>query len=397
MLNDTNDDVAAAFLAELQRSFASNDGYAVGNLLSVANQRSEEFAFALTEYSDEEIEKWTSSFVAEPYDKFAKQYMMFLASPNTKKLEQFSSAFSLFTAVFKDEWQTLIVQTLCRQLYTVVAEQKQMGTTVEVGNIHVMIQTLLKSIIDDRGESKGDKRGAFLAVANTYFKICEKVNKMHMCKNILDQIIRQMEIPTSLAGRKIVDQLVRQFERLGLPIGQRVAFHYHVGKMEMLYQRFQTADAHLTFSFERCIRDLPHKRLILRNLVIVRMHLGRLPSRRLLEKYEIQPVLGELARCVRQPHFSGYEAALSRDRTLLFRWGCYSLLKDRFSLLMYRNLVFKVASLAETTQVPLDFVVTAAHFSGAIDATMTTVEGMAVALIDEGLIKGYLLHGRQLL
>ena len=165
-------------------------------------------------------------------------------------------------------------------------------------------------------------------------------------------------------------------------MAQRVTYQYYFGRGRVFTGDVATAEDRLGFAFEQCHRDCRlNKRCILVYLVPARMLRGRLPSVRLLQKYNLPQYL-DLREAVRQGNLSAFQRTMDAHQggcpvvapspptgltppppAFFIRTGVYMAL-ERLRTVVTRNLFQKVhaAHVAMTRYAALHG---AAHASGA--------------------------------
>lgn len=159
----------------------------------------------------------------------------------------------------------------------------------------------------------------------------------------------------------------------------------------MNYVLWFSADEHLTYAFEHCHKQSKkNKRLILTYLVPVKMLLGYMPKRSLLEKYNLME-FWELVEAVKTGDLRRLESIMAKHETFFIGAGIY-LIVEKLKLLAYRNLFKKVYLAMNTHQIPVQSLLTALQMHGVQGIDMDETECLVANLIFEGKMKGYISH-----
>lgn len=198
------------------------------------------------------------------------------------------------------------------------------------------------------------------------------------------------------------------------PKSQQVEYRFYLGKFYWLKSQLKNAYLHLYWSWNNCYTDSPNKRLILKHLVAVSLLLGIVPTRELLQQFNLDEVYGELVIALKNGHHTRFYAALEHYRDWFIDRDLYVLLKSRAFTLLNRGALRLIYDWSVSQQNPaidygtvargLDFatrhggyaqqvMVPQAMAAGGAEKpglTSTQVEAILVALIDQGFIKGKL-------
>jgi hypothetical protein len=225
---------------------------------------------------------------------------------------------------------------------------------------------------DNRAALEDSKKWGMLNLVNQLFKIYFKINKLHLCKPLI----------------RAIDSLPIK-DRFS--VSQLVTYRFYVGRKAMFDSDFKAAEEYLSFAFQRChARAKKNKRLILIYLLPVKMLLGHMPKRELLEKYDLLQFV-EVARAVSSGNLSLLNEALERNEAFFIRCGIYLIL-EKLKVITYRNLIKKVSLILKTHQLPISAFTAAFHWMGEQDVDDDEMQCILANLIYEDKIKGYISY-----
>lgn len=137
-------------------------------------------------------------------------------------------------------------------------------------------------------------------------------------------------------------------------MAHRVMFSYYVGRKAMFDAEYHKAEENLSFAFEHCLAaSQKNKRAILVYLVPVKLLLGKLPTARLLAKYQLEQ-FSQVTEAVRTGNLLLLREALATHQAYFVQCGIYLIL-EKLRVIAYRNLFKKVYSiLGGQSQIKLD-------------------------------------------
>lgn len=229
--------------------------------------------------------------------------------------------------------------------------------------------------LDSKSAEDVTKRWGMLNVVNQLFKIYFKANKLHLAK----PLIRAIE----------ASPLKERY-----PKSQQVTYKYYVGRKHMFDYNFKAAEEYLTFAFEKCHKSSKaNKRSILTYLIPVKMLLGHMPTRQVLEKYDLMQ-FNEVVQAVKQGNLLRLNKALEANEKFFIKAGIYLIL-EKLKIITYRNLFKKVAILMKTHQIPVDAFLIALKMMQVDDVDQDETQCIIANLIYEGKIKGYISYQHQ--
>lgn len=173
-----------------------------------------------------------------------------------------------------------------------------------------------------RSSEEDTKRLGMLNLVNQLFKVYFRINKLHLCK----PLIRAIE---SSAYKE------------SFPLAQQITYKYFVGRKAMFDSDYKTADEYLSYAFNHCHKKFPkNKRLILIYLVPVKMLLGNMPKREMLERYDVLQ-FHELASALKEGNISKFDEIIQRHEKFFIEYGIY-LIVEKLKMYGYRNLFKRV-------------------------------------------------------
>ena len=281
-----------------------------------------------------------------------------------------------------DNWPLPMMYVICLDLrkiatradHQMVSKGAKPGATLEKAAEHMM-SCFRTCALDSKSGEDVTKRWGMLNIVNQLFKIYFRVNKLHLCK----PLIRAIE-SSPLKDR--------------YPTAQQVTYKYYVGRKYMFDNDFKAAETYLSYAFERCHKEsTANKRSILIYLIPVKMLLGTMPKRAVLEKYDLLQ-FGEVVEAVKQGNLLRLNEALEANEKFFIDSGIFLIL-EKLKITTYRNLFKKVALLVKTHQIPIEAFVVALKAMKVEDIDSEETQCILANLIYEGKIKGYISHQHQ--
>lgn len=229
---------------------------------------------------------------------------------------------------------------------------------------------------DTRSTYSNSKRAGMIYVVNQLFKAYFRINKLHLCKPLI----------RALDNANIFDQC---------SLAQRATYNYYLGVKTLFDLRIVEAEKLLDFVFENCHPESRNNiRLTLIFLIPIKMLLGRMPSRKLLEKYELCQ-FDSIKRAVITGRVGDLDKAIEQHSNFLWRYGIY-LIIERLRPIALRNLLKRVAKIANSHLVDLNMILNAVRMvQPEEDVKIEEVHCLLSNLIYEDKVKGYLSIGHQ--
>ncbi|KAI9315045.1 hypothetical protein DFJ73DRAFT_392927 [Zopfochytrium polystomum] len=369
--------VTSQFLADFAGAVASTDGRLLAALLSASVDpvllaaAAGEIAALGPARLARALDGWQ---LPDRYKPVIQRYWAYLSAGDDGLQKAYGAVLSAFMPAFTSVWQISAFRSMCSGLVAIAVEaenyQKAAGLKpdklVEALNDLSRLCALASSERAEIGQRLG-----FLVLTNCCFKICFKV------QSLLSSGLTYLEFPLCDA----------------------VTYHYYLGRLRILQHDFDAADASLSFSWKYCPQVYERqRRKILIYLTVARIIRGRFPTQELLAKYSLDAVFGDLIDPLKAGDFAGYKRALDYRAEWLRRHGCLSIMTHRVKILMFRG-VFRATFLATGggKMCSFEILASACRFAGWDDFTVEDAECIAQSLIDQGLIKGYISHGRKVL
>nr|CAD7461894.1 unnamed protein product [Timema tahoe] len=284
----------------------------------------------------------------------------------------------------KDEnWCLPVMYTVCLDVRLHAIKADKILSTKEHKNKKETLEKAAECLMscfricaaDNRSSEEFTKRWGMLMLVNQMFKVYFRINKLHLCK----PLIRAIE----------AFPMKHMFS-----LSQLVTYRYYVGRKAMFDCDYKSADTYLTFAFEKCHKTcLKNKRMILMYLVPVKMMRGYMPSKRVLEKYDLMQ-FWEVVEAVKQGNLQAFNATMEKHETFFVSYGLFLIL-ERLKVNTYRSLFKTVCQMMKTHQIPIQVLLQALQVMGVSDIDLDETQCIVANLIYEGKIKGYISHQHQ--
>jgi nuclear mRNA export protein PCID2/THP1 len=284
----------------------------------------------------------------------------------------------MLQALKEENWCLPVMYTVCldlRKLAT-TCEAKD-GATNKPGEILEKAAECLMACFrvcaaDNRSTDEETKRLGMLHLVNQLFKVYFKINKLHLCKPLI---------------RAIESSVFKD----SFSLAQRITYKYFVGRKAMFDSDYKSAEEYLSFAFDNCHKRFANnKRQILIYLVPVKMLLGHMPRKEILEKYNVLQ-FHELAAALKEGNVRKFDEVIQRHETFFIESGIY-LIVEKMKIIAYRNLFKRVYLILQTHQIDLQSFVTALNFASGEPIEMDETQCIVANLIYENRIKGYISH-----
>lgn len=224
---------------------------------------------------------------------------------------------------------------------------------------------------DNRSSDAETKKLGMLTLVNQLLKVYFRINKLHLCKPLI---------------RAIDSSPFKQH----FPLAQQITYKFFVGRKAMFDSDYRLANEYLSYAFEKCHRDsFKNKMLILTYLVPVKMLLGFMPSRGVLEKYDLLP-FWDLVLAVKAGNLRGIDKVMEEQEMFFIKSGIY-LIVEKLKIVAYRNLFKKVYQIEGSHLIDIVAFQVALQVAGQdVDADET--QCLVANLIYDGKIKGYISY-----
>lgn len=367
---------------QIRRIWLNQDGDALADLLSLRHNH-----VLIPQIGSESAMTKAMEHLTAPLDDLVLCHLKAVSAMN--KSDPFSmynyqsSAVQCLAKILQmqkeENWMLPVMNTMCLELRlsAISAENSKNNKNLKPGEVLEKCAECLMACFrvcaaDSRSSEEDTKRWGMLALINQLLKVYFRINKLHLCK----PLIRAIE------SSPYKDQFA---------LAQQITYKFFVGRKNMFDSDYKTADEYLTYAFERChIQCKKNKRLILTYLVPVKMLLGYMPKRNLLEKYNLME-FWELTESVRKGDLRSLESVMAKHETFFIDAGIY-LIVEKLKLIAYRNLFKKVYLALNTHQIPVQSLLVALQMYGMDGIDMDETECILANLIYEGKIKGYISY-----
>ncbi|RZC42972.1 PCI domain containing protein [Asbolus verrucosus] len=372
----------AHYLQLVERYWRSQDGAKIANFLSLRHEHA-----AYGNYHVESPEGIVERFLTAPIDELVILHLKCLYAISQNDYLGAYNIQSTLTQTFtkilqsqkEENWSLPIMYVLCLDLRLLaqLAENQRVGVNEKPGEILEKAAECLMGCFrvcaaDNRSAEEDTKRIGMLALVNQLFKVYFRINKLHLCKPLI-RAIESSPFKESFS------------------LSQQITYRYFVGRKAMFDSDYKVADEYLTYAFENCHKlSKKNKTLILIYLVPVKMLLGYIPSKEVLQKYDIVQ-LWDLVQAVCQGNLKAFDEIMEKHETFFIKCGIY-LIVDKLKIIAYRNLFKKVYLILNTHQIPIEALQTALVYLGQNDVDLDETECIVANLIYEGKIKGYISH-----
>lgn len=160
-----------------------------------------------------------------------------------------------------------------------------------------------------------------LNLVNQLFKVYFRINKLDLCK----PLIRAIE---NLAFKD------------SFPLAQQITYRYFIGRIAIFNSSYKSANEHLSYAFNHCQKFPRNTRLILISLVPVKMLLGSMPNRAMLEQFDVLQ-FHDLACAVKGGNISKFDEVVQRHEKFFIKY-CIYLTVIKLKTIVYRNLFKRV-------------------------------------------------------
>lgn len=282
-----------------------------------------------------------------------------------------------------DNWLLKAMNTVCLDLRLLAIQADKHNSSKGFGKSMEALEKAAECLMacfrvcasDNRASNDDTKKWGMMSLVNQLFKVYFGINKLNLCK----PLIRAIE------SSPYKDRFA---------VSQQVTYRYYVGRKAMFDSNYKSAGDYLTYAFERCHRQSKrNKRLILIYLVPIKMILGYMPQRNLLEKYDLLQ-FWELVQGVQSGDVRRLNVAMQHHQKFFVQCGIYLLL-EKLKVIAYRNLFKKVYLLLRTHQIPMEALLCALRMMDIEDVDLAETQCIVANLIYEGKIKGYISHQHQ--
>ncbi|XP_019871609.1 PCI domain-containing protein 2 [Aethina tumida] len=370
------------YLQVIERAWRDQNGEKVASFLSLRHEHS-----SFPSYQQESPEGIVERFLPNPIDELVILHLkcLYYISKNDfmEAYQQQSTMTQVLVKILQaqknENWSLPIMYTICLDLRLMAqqAEKQRSITTNKPGEIlgkaaECLMGCFRVCAADNRSGDQDTKKIGMLALVNQLFKVYFHINKLHLCKPLI-RAIDSSPFKDSFS------------------LSQQITYKYFVGRKAMFDSDYKTADNYLTYAFENCHKSSKrNKRLILIYLVPVKMLLGYIPSKSVLEKYDVVE-FWELVEAVVQGNLKKFDDILYFHRSFFVKYGIY-IIVDKLKIIAYRNLFRKIYLMLNSHQIPVEAFQAALVHLGQTDVDLDETECIVANLIYENKIKGYISH-----
>ncbi|XP_052867079.1 PCI domain-containing protein 2 homolog [Anopheles cruzii] len=371
------------YLNKFMRVWNAQEGQAVACFLSLQNNHVNN-----PNLYKENPEGAVSRQLPTPLDEIVSAHLrtiyQLMRSDPPNYGEAFKHQTSVVQAVVKllqhmkeENWILPIMYVASIDLRLLATKCEQLSKSSKAGEILEKAAESLMSCFrvcagDTRSSDEDTKRLGMLNLVNQLLKVYFRINKLHLCKPLI---------------RAIDSSNFRE----SFSLAQRITYKYFAGRKAMYDSDFKNAEEYLSFAFNQCPRRFTkNKRLILIYLTPVKMLLGYMPRKEVLERYNVLQ-FHDLAAAVREGNVKRFDEAIRRHEMFFINAGIY-LIVEKMKILTYRNLFRKVHMILGTHQIDINAFQTALQVSGVEDVSLDETHCIVANLIYEGRIKGYISY-----
>ncbi|RLN34047.1 hypothetical protein C2845_PM03G33650 [Panicum miliaceum] len=343
------------YLSRVVDAISSSDGAALASLVAVSSAPgSTLLSDALAAFPD------FPRLAGDRFPHVADLLIPLLRAIHSHSLQRFADAYSSFEKAanaFLQEFRNWETPWAMEAMHTVALEirllaekaDRELATTGKNPDKLQAAGSFLMKVFGALAV-KGPKRIGALYVTCQLFKIYFRLGTVNLCRSVIRSI-----------------ETARNFDFEDFPVKDKVTYMYYTGRLEVFNENFLVADQKLTYALMHCNpQSESNLRRILKFLIPVKLSIGVLPKRTLLERYNLLE-RGDL-RLLRQ--------ALDRHED--------------------HHIIQKQKEPAKAHQIKLDIVVKALKWLE-IDMDVDEVECIMACLIYKNLIKGYFAHKSKVL
>ncbi len=256
-----------------------------------------------------------------------------------------------------------------------------------VNSMSRVVFRIFNNVLSDRQSLSLSKKGAVFHIANLLFRMYFALGQVRLCQTLHSNIAS-------------ADVEFSSFSR-----ADRVTYRYYLGRHYLFQNQFHRSRKHLYYAFNNCLSQTRNKRLIFIYLATCSIILGIFPSLESLRDFDVTPIFLPIMQSIKFGDHSRLETHLNAKETFnwFIRHGVYLTFKNRSQLLISRSLfrrtfLLTYNSTSKTTFVACSDLLKAYQWNNQNNTiTLDDVECICVALIDQALVEGYIMHSRRYL
>lgn len=285
-----------------------------------------------------------------------------------------------------ENWMVPLANTVCVDLrYLLNAYDKYESTNkklkMEKYNdfqkkyIDIMMMYFRICSNDIRAPARQSKRWTIMFIVNQMLKVYHKIKKFHLTTGLTKTIFMCPDKNT-------------------FPIAHAVTFYYYTGCKEIFEGKFNDARENLTIAFEGCHRhSIKNKTLILKKLIPLNMLHGIMPSKHLLNKYNLD-IFKDLTEYIKMGNVKKFRECIDVNEVYYMKCGVYLLLQKLINL-VYRNLFKKFFLIANNHIIPVETITTILKKFDDPETDFDKAQSLLVNMIYRGTLRGYLSHAHK--
>lgn len=373
----------ANYLRDFKESLMYKDGKIVANLLSLQDTSHSMNQPLLSDMREDFVRNMTP----KPWDDLVVPHLILCRHVAERRFEDafkeqvnVMQAFTkIFQALKEDNWPLRVLFVVSRDLRMLavsadraaIEAKKNKKPHENVEKAADLLMAIFRVCATDiRVDIERSKRRGMITVINQLFKIYFRINKLPLCR----PLIRALDNA----------DLMKYF-----PTYEKVTYNYFLGMKSLYDSDYRKAEELLSYSFTNCLDTLvKNKKLILIFLIPVKMLLGVMPQQFALEQYDLMQFL-PIVTALKQGNIKAFDDALEKEKEFFWKYGIYLIL-EKLRIIIYRNLIKKVALLLNTHQIPISQFKVALEFSSKQSIDIEEVHCILANLIYENKIKGYI-------
>nr|XP_018896731.1 PREDICTED: PCI domain-containing protein 2 [Bemisia tabaci] len=291
----------------------------------------------------------------------------------------------LFQAIKDENWLLPVMITVCLDLRCLALKVGTVtsGDSSTVTKPREALEKAAEALMncfrictaDNRAGERETKKWGMMSFVNQLFKVYFKLNKL----NLMKPLIRAIDS----------SPFKEKFSK-----AQQITYKYFVGRKATFDSEYALANEYLTYAFEKCHKSMrKNKRLILIYLVPVKLLLGYMPTKAVLEKYDLTS-LWEVAEAVKCGRLNNLNRAMEKHQSFFIKSGIYLIL-EKLKLIAYRNLFKRAYLQVKNHVVPMQVLLAAAQIVDNEPVEMDDVHCLVANMIHSGKIKGYISLAHQ--
>lgn len=377
------------FLNQLQMAWRRRDANLISNFFSLKDPHI--VNNNLYNFNPNMAEAYVESTLADVIVPHLKCIACLKDKKFTEAYNNQLAVMQAFVKVFQnlknDNWLIPVIYTVCLDLrmltYSVNSEVTQTQLKTGVVKPREALENTAEAIMgafrvcaaDNRSGEQETKRWGMMLFANQLFKVYFKMSQLHLMK----PLIRAIE--SSPFKNKF-------------SISQQVTYKYYAGLKAMMDEDYKSANQYLTFAFERCEKSSrKNKQHILIYLIPIRILLGYMPTREVLEKYDLLP-MWDIANAVKRGRVNELVQVMSTYQALLCKYRIYTVV-EKLRMITYRNMFKKVFLLHKNHLIDMNVLMVTLQTFEDIEIDLDETHCILANLIHDGKVKGYISLSHQ--